>query len=450
MSDAAQVSGIRPRPNWFERWAHPLVTRQLSTLRQGSLTLHSDQGSVEFGDASDLRVNLHVHHPRFFRRAVLGGRLAIAESYIQGDWDCDDLTSLFRLFVRNSGSARRFDRGVARLSEIGHRLYHLWRDNTRTGSRRNIAAHYDLGNEFYKLWLDETLAYSSGLFAAPGCSLRDASLEKFDRVCRKLELSPDDQLVEIGTGWGGFALHAARHYGCQVTTTTISQEQHTVARQRFEQSGLQQQITLLQQDYRDLTGEFDKLASIEMIEAVGYRHFDRYFEHCSRLLRADGTMVLQAIVMPERGYGEYLRSVDFIQRYVFPGGCLPSVAAMLESAGRATDLRFVHAEDFAPHYAETLRQWRNAFEARLSAVRDLGYPESFIRLWRYYLCYCEAAFEERVVGVVQVQFDKPQCRRDPLTLSQRAAETRNPSHPVCQVSCAASSPSTGRERLSHV
>lgn len=449
MSDAASSPVTQPRPNWFDRWAHPLVTRQLSTLTQGSLTLHSQSGSAEFGEAADLSVNLYVHHPRFFRRAVLGGRLAVAESYLQGDWDCDDLTALFRLFIRNEASARRFDRGVARLSEIGHRLYHLWRDNSRTGSRRNIAAHYDLGNEFYKLWLDDTLAYSSGIFATPDFTLRDASMEKFDRVCRKLDLTPRDQLVEIGTGWGGFALHSAREYGCQITTTTISKEQHAIASQRFEQSGLQPQITLLQQDYRDLTGQFDKLASIEMIEAVGHRHLDRYFENCSRLLRAEGTMVLQAIVMPERRYSEYLRSVDFIQRYVFPGGCLPTVGAMLESAGRATDLRFVHAEDFAPHYAETLRQWRHAFEARLSAVRDLGYPESLIRLWRYYLCYCEAAFEERVVGVVQIQFDKPRCRRDPLTLSQRAAATREPANSACQATCAASAPTTGRERLTH-
>ncbi len=406
---------------WVDRWAERLVKHRLDSLTQGSLTLHTGDGSAEFGQTAELRTQLYVHHPRFFSRAVLGGRLSVAESYLQGDWDCDDLTSLFRIFVRNQSSTERFDRGLAWLSELGHRLYHAWHSNSRTGSRRNIAAHYDLGNDFYKLWLDDTLAYSSGIFASPEFTLRDASVEKFDRVCRKLDLHDDDDLIEIGTGWGGFALHAAAHYGCRITTTTISREQHAVAQQRFKQAGVGKQITLLQQDYRDLTGQFGKLVSIEMIEAVGHRYLDRFFRTCSQLLRPDGTMVLQAIVMPEQQYKDYLNSVDFIQRYVFPGGCLPSVASMLESVGRATDLRFVHAEDFAPHYAETLRRWRRSFQDQIATIRDLGYPETLIRLWNYYLCYCEAAFEERTVGVVQIQFDKPRCRRDPLLLSRRAA-----------------------------
>jgi cyclopropane-fatty-acyl-phospholipid synthase len=248
-----------------------------------------------------------------------------------------------------------------------------------------------------------------------------ASTEKFDRVCRKLDLGPNDHVLEIGTGWGGFALHAASNYGCRVTTTTISQQQFTAARERIDAAGLEDRIRLLGSDYRDLQGRFDKLASIEMIEAVGRRHFDTYFRRCGELLRPEGTFVLQAIVMPERGYDRYLRSVDFIQRYIFPGGCLPSVGAILESVGRTTDLRFVHAEDFAPHYAETLRRWRAAFQSQEDRVRSLGYDERFIRMWNYYLCYCEAAFEERSVGVVQLQFDKPQCKRDPLIIGRRAA-----------------------------
>jgi cyclopropane-fatty-acyl-phospholipid synthase len=249
-------------------------------------------------------------------------------------------------------------------------------------------------------------------------------VEKFDRVCRKLDLRPEDHVLEIGTGWGGFAIHAARHYGCRVTTTTISREQFHVAQQRIGAAGLTDRVTLLQADYRDLHGQYDKLVSIEMVEAVGHRFLGDYFRQCGRLLRRDGSLVLQSIVMPERGYSQYLRSVDFIQRYVFPGGCLPSLAAMLEAAGRTTDLRFVHAEDFAPHYAETLRQWRRAFHARLDDVRRLGYPDEFIRLWNYYLCYCEAAFEERYVGVLQIQLDQPGCRRDPILLSRHAAAER--------------------------
>lgn len=414
------------RPRWTDRWAERLVKRHLQSLHRGSLTLKTAGGATHFGQTEELRTEIVVQHPRFFRSAVLGGRLSIAESYLQGDWDCEDLTSLFRIFVRNQPASAGLDRGLARLSEYSHRLYHAWHANTRTGSQRNIAAHYDLGNDFYKLWLDETLAYSSGIFASPHFTLHDASVEKFDRVCRKLDLGDNDELIEIGTGWGGFALHAAQNYGCHVTTTTISREQHAIAAQRFDQAGLGKRVSLLQKDYRDLTGQFDKLVSIEMIEAVGHRYLDGFFRRCSELLRPDGTMVLQAIVMPEQQYDRYLQSVDFIQRYVFPGGCLPTVASMLQSTGRATDLRFVHAEDFAPHYAETLRRWRNSFQEHLGQVRAQGYPETLIRLWNYYLCYCEAAFEERSVGVVQIQFDKPHCRRDPLTLSRRAAAVYRP------------------------
>lgn len=401
--------------NFVDRLARRVVTKQLAGLRRGEITVCDTNGSISLGEPADLQATLRVNQPQFFRHAVLGGTLSVAESYLNGDWECGDLTSLFRIFVRNRDSASMLDGGVAKLASYGHRLFHWWRANSRTGSRRNIGAHYDLGNDFFRLWLDDTMAYSSGIFPASGASLRDASVEKFDRVCRKLGLQPSDEVLEIGTGWGGFAIHAAKNYGCHVTTTTISREQFEVAQQRIKEAGLASRVTLLGQDYRDLHGQFDKLVSIEMIEAVGYQFLDDYFRQCSRLLRPRGSLVLQAIVMPERGYGQYLKSVDFIQRYVFPGGCLPSLGAILASIGRATDLRFVHAEDFAPHYAETLRRWRQAFHMRLDDVRRLGYSEEFIRLWNYYLCYCEAAFEERHVGVQQIQFDKPKCRRDLVT-----------------------------------
>jgi cyclopropane-fatty-acyl-phospholipid synthase len=226
--------------------------------------------------------------------------------------------------------------------------------------------------------------------------------------------------LEIGSGWGGFAIHAAKNYGCHVTTTTISREQFEVAQQRIRGAGLADRITLLQQDYRELHGQFDKLVSIEMIEAVGHRYLDEYFRQCGKLLRPNGSLVLQAIVMPERGYEQYLKSVDFIQRYVFAGGCLPSLGAMLGSVGRTTDLRFVHAEDFAPHYAETLRHWRRAFQNRIHDVRGLGYSDQFIRLWNYYLSYCEAAFEERYIGLLQIQFDRPECSHGSNDLSKQA------------------------------
>lgn len=421
MNDAVLSPRAHVRATPFDRLARRIITRQLSGLTRGEVTICDGAGEFHSGMPADLRVTVRIHHPRFFRQAILGGNLSVAESYLRGDWDCDDLTSLFRIFVRNRKSSDALERGFAWLSHFGRRIVHWWNSNTRAGSRRNIAAHYDLGNAFYRLWLDETMAYSSAVFPHPGAALADGSREKFDRICRKLDLRDTDGVLEIGTGWGGFALHAAGNYGCRVTTTTISREQHAAARERIDAAGLADRIALLDRDYRDLRGRFDKLVSIEMIEAVGHRYLDRFFGQCSRLLEPDGSMVLQAIVMPERGYADYLRSVDFIQRYVFPGGCCPSLGAMLDSVARATDMRFVHAEDFAPHYAETLRRWRHAFHARADDVRHLGFPERFLRLWHYYLCYSEAAFEERYIGVLQVQLDKPECRRDPIEISHRAA-----------------------------
>jgi cyclopropane-fatty-acyl-phospholipid synthase len=410
-----------PRLGVLDRLARRVVARRLAALRGGQITLEDSAGATRLGEPAELHAAIRINEPRFFRDAVAGGTLSVAESYLRGDWDCDDLTGLFRIFIRNGDAADRLDGGLGHLARQAHRLFHWWRGNSRSGSRRNIAAHYDLGNDFFRLWLDDSMAYSSGIFPVPTATLREASVEKFDRVCRKLDLRPDDHVLEIGAGWGGWALHAAQNYRCRVTTTTISQAQFEDARERVVQARLTDRISLLLRDYRDLTGQFDKLVSIEMVEAVGHQYLDAYFRKCGELLRPEGSLVLQAIVMPERRYPQYLRSVDFIQRYVFPGGCLPSLSAMLESVGRTTDLRFVHAEDFAPHYGETLRRWRRAFHERLDDVRRLGYPDEFIRLWTYYLCYCEAVFEERHVGVLQIQFDKPQCRRDPIRLSERAA-----------------------------
>jgi cyclopropane-fatty-acyl-phospholipid synthase len=407
-----QATTILPaRFNSMDRIARGALLKHLSRLHNGQITLQDTSGCASFGSEGDLKATLHVCRPRFFRNAVLGGTLSVAESYLQGDWECDDLVSLFRIFARNRDCATGLDRSFARLAGVGHHLFHWWHSNTREGSRRNIGAHYDLGNDFFRLWLDDTMAYSCGIFRTKEASLTEASLEKFDTICRTLNLRPSDEVIEVGTGWGGFAVHAATNYGCHVTTTTISREQYEGAEQRIEHAGLASQITLLQKDYRDLRGQFDKMVSIEMIEAVGHRFLDDYFRQCSRLLRPHGTMLLQAIVMPERGYEQYLGSVDFIQRYVFPGGCLPSLGSILASVARVTDMRFLRAEDLSPHYAETLRRWRTAFHAQLHEVRALGYSEQFIKLWNYYLSYCEAAFEERCIGVLQILLEKPEYRR---------------------------------------
>lgn len=408
-----------------ERLSQRILFNRLADLQHGELVVQDAAGDARFGEAGKVVASILIRDPRFYRVALTGGTLGVAESYLDGEWDCDDLTSLFRLFLRNRNAADRLGAGMARMAALGHRVWHALRRNSRTGSRRNIQSHYDLGNDFFRIWLDDTLAYSSGIFSTFASTMSDASVEKFDRICRKLELRSSDHLLEIGTGWGGMAIHAAREYGCRVTTTTISHEQHELANQRVLEAGLQRRITLLELDYRDLTGHFDKLASIEMIEAVGYRNFDAYFAKCGQLLRAEGSFVMQGIVMPERGYDEYLRSVDFIQRFVFPGGCLPSLGAILESVGRSSKLRFIHAEEFAAHYAETLLRWRKAFHQQIAEVRRQGYTERFIRLWDYYLCYCEAAFEERHIGVMQLQFDGAACRRDAVRISELATQRRN-------------------------
>lgn len=408
-----------PTQNVLDRVARKAITKQLDSIKGGSLRLSDHFGKSEFGRSSDLDVSVQVHHSRFFRNAVMGGTLSVAESYMRGDWDCDDLTKLFRIFVRNQSKTRHLDRGFARVGRWGHRMFHWLNANTPTGSRRNIAAHYDLGNDFYRLWLDETLAYSSGIFKNASSTMEEASTEKFDRVCRCLELDATDEVLEIGTGWGGFALHAAEKYGCNVTSTTISAEQFGVARDRVLDAGLSQQVTLLQQDYRDLKGQYDKLVSIEMIEAVGHKYLDQYIGQCSRLLKSDGSLMFQAIVMPDHGYDRYRKSVDFIQRYIFPGGCLSSLGAILGSVSRTSDLRFIQAVDFAPHYAETLRRWRKSFQENTTKILQMGYSREFVRMWNYYLCYCEAAFEENYIGVMQIQFGKPGCRIDPSRPSRQ-------------------------------
>jgi cyclopropane-fatty-acyl-phospholipid synthase len=392
--------------------ARKTLYRHLAELKQGRLALSDQSGETAFGASGDLRATVQVHSPAAYRRAVFGGTLALAESYLRGEWDCDDLVAALRIFARNRELTDRMESGLAAQAINSlRRLGYIRLANSQRGSRRNIGAHYDLGNDFFQLWLDETMAYSSGVFPAVEASLKEASQEKFDRICRKLDLRPSDEVIEIGAGWGGFALYAARRYGCRVTTTTISREQYDYAVRAIEQAGLADRITVLNRDYRELSGQFDKLVSIEMVEAVGHRYLDRYFRQCSNLLRPEGTMVIQAIVMPEQNYAAYLKTVDFIQTYVFPGGCLPSLGSMLKASGRVSDLKFLNAEDFAPHYAETLRRWRDRFHDRLDEVRELGYPERFIRLWNFYLCSCEAAFEERTIGVLQLQFDKPQRGR---------------------------------------
>ena len=406
----------------------PLVARflrgrlftQLEQISFGRLLVTEGGQSHCFGTDEGPQAEIKIKSSRFYR-SILGGSTGIGGSFIDGDWDCCDLTELFQILLRNQHCLNNVNGLKSFFVKALQRVGHFLNRNSQSGSQRNIAAHYDLGNDFYKLWLDETMTYSSGIFCDLSDSMLAASEEKLDRVCRKLDLDDNSDVVEIGTGWGGFAIHAASHYDCNVTSTTISQQQYDEARIRVNNAELYHKVKLLQDDYRNLTGQFDRLVSIEMIEAVGHQYLDQYFQKCSQLLKPDGSMLIQAITMPEKHYAQYLSSVDFIQKYIFPGGCLPSISAILESVGRVSDLRFVHTEDLAPHYAETLRRWRQTFDHKIEDVKALGYPDSFIRMWRYYLCYCEAAFEERHIGVHQLVFDKPLCRRDPITITNQAS-----------------------------
>jgi cyclopropane-fatty-acyl-phospholipid synthase len=396
---------------FIDRAARKAVLANLRKVREGRMSVTDSHGRWQFGLETDdgPRANVVVHRPAFYRRVARAGSLGAAESFMDGDWSCDDLTALLRIFTRAAAAADAMDRGRARLSLALAGFWHRLRRNTRGGSRRNIADHYDLGNDFYALWLDETMTYSCGIFEHPSSTLAQASTAKLDRLCRKLDLKATDHVLEIGAGWGSFALHAAGHYGCRVTTTTISRRQHDLARQRIADAGLGGRVTLLLKDYRDLEGQYDKLVSIEMIEAVGHEFLGTYFRQCESLLKPHGAMAIQAITMNDRRYERYRRSADFIQRYIFPGSCCPSIAA-ITAAARGTDLKLVHLEDIGPHYARTLRLWRQNFLARLDRVRALGYPTRFLRMWEYYLCYCEAGFEERYIGDAQLVFTRPRSR----------------------------------------
>jgi cyclopropane-fatty-acyl-phospholipid synthase len=392
----------------FDRLARRLLHGRLAGLREGRLHIADADGEATFGTEGDLAARILVHAPRFYRRAVTGGALGVAASWIDGDWDCDRLADLFRMLIRSRAATGRFDRGgMAGTANAIARVAQRARANTPGGSRRNIRDHYDLGNDFFRLFLDESMTYSAGVFETADATLEQAQTAKLDRICRKLGLRPEHHVLEIGTGWGSFALHAAKHYGCHVTTTTISAEQHALAATRIREAGLEDRITLLQSDYRALTGQYDRLVSIEMIEAVGREYLETFFRVCSDRLRPDGAMLLQVITTSDREYEAYRRSVDFIQRYVFPGSHCPAPNALFGAIGRVGDLRPVHLEDLSADYAETLRHWRGRFHGAADQVRALGYPERFLRLWDFYLQYCEAGFDERHIGDLQLLLAKP-------------------------------------------
>ena len=400
-------------PTALESLARRVVRARLESLRNGQIVVTENGRHESFGGVTDdlpLTVQLTVNDPRFYSDIAFGGAVGAGESYIHGCWSCDELTTLVRILVKNRDVLLDMDGGTSYLTKPLQKIFHRLNRNTRDGSRRNIAAHYDLGNDFYSMWLDKRMMYSSAIFEHADISLDVASAAKLDRICRKLDLGPDDHVLEIGAGWGGFAIFAAENYGCRVTTTTISKQQHHYARYALAEAGLEDRIALLQSDYRDLEGQYDKLVSIEMIEAVGHEYHDAYFGKCCELLKRDGLMLLQAITIADQHYERAKKTVDFIKRFIFPGGCLTSVTAMSDTLTRVTDMRIVNLEDIGPHYAETLQRWRERFFANIDAVRGMGFSEEFIRMWQYYLCYCEGGFLERAIGNVQLLMIRPDAR----------------------------------------
>jgi cyclopropane-fatty-acyl-phospholipid synthase len=387
--------------------AKKLFLSMLQGLQGGSLALVLPDRTFTYGDTqSELSAQLFVHRERFFARALMGGDTAIGEAYMDGDWSTPDLVSLMRLAVRNMTQLENSNSFFSSLSRFADRIRHSLRANTVEGSRRNIHAHYDLSNEFFQLFLDRSMVYSCAWYETTRDSLETAQVQKLDRICRKLDLQPQDRVLEIGTGWGAFALHAARNYGCQITTTTISQQQYAYARDLFDATDTDRRIELLLKDYRELSGSFDKIVSIEMFEAVGFDHYDDFFRACDRLLKPDGSMLLQTITMNEQRFAQYLKHSDWIQKYIFPGAQLASLRGVLDSLARATRLSLFHAEDMGAHYARTLAAWRERFLNSIAEVKALGFDDRFMRMWDYYLAFCEGAFHERHISDFQLLLTK--------------------------------------------
>lgn len=405
---AKTVDYVGRRSNALDQFLRRRLLGQLSALRYGQLRLIDDGEQFEFGEAaSELRVSVEILDPAFYRAIAAYGSVGAGEGYIEGLWRCDNLVGLMRLLVRNRDLLDGMESGLARLGGMAMRGWCALRRNTRVGSRRNIAAHYDLGNDFFRLFLSSDLMYSSAIWSDESDTLEIASTRKLDRICRKLQLRPGDRVIEIGTGWGGFALHAARQYGCHVTTTTISREQHALASEQVAAEGLEGQVKLLREDYRDLRGQYDKLVSIEMVEAIGAPYLDQFFEQVGSLLKPGGAALLQVITIEDHRYAQALNSVDFIKRHIFPGSFIPSINALLAAKTRSSDLALSHLEDFGHSYALTLKAWRERFIARLPQVRAQGFDDRFIRMWEFYLAYCEGGFRERSIGVAHLLLAKP-------------------------------------------
>ena len=410
------LSKILTNSKVLDQICKSVLVKKLKNLHTGHLILVDKSGprieNLNFGDQnSSLKATIHIHRSCFYSRTLLGGSIGNGESYVDADWDSHDLTALIRIFVLNRDLLQSIDEGIGSLLQPLQKLIHgIGRANTIHGSRENIRAHYDIGNDFFKLFLDETMMYSSALFSNKDIPLKEASLNKIQVICQRLALKSSDHLIEIGSGWGSLAIYASQNYGCKVTTTTISSEQFQYTKQKVKEAGLEEKVTVLFEDYRKLKGTYDKLVSIEMIEAVGINNLPVYFSKCSSLLKEDGLMVIQAITIRDQFFDTYRRSVDFIQRHIFPGGGLPSVSAILGFVSQKTNLILIDQKDYAEDYAHTLYLWAERLKSKEKEILELGYPDYLHRLWQYYFSYCEGAFRERAIGLSQLTLAKPKYR----------------------------------------
>ncbi len=413
-------SRVQVRPSWIERRASAVFTRLMERLRIGSLAVRFPDGTRRsFGDPdSGLRSEIRIHSYRFFRRLITSADIGIGESYVEGEWDADDLTRVLIIFCENMELIDERSLLTYKLFRWANRFRHALRRNTVNGSRKNISHHYDLGNEFYRLFLDETMMYSCGVYTERQGTLEQAQRNKLDKLIEKARIGPDDHVLEIGSGWGSFAIEAVRATGCRVTTTTISKEQFKVVQERVREADLEDRITPLLCDYRKLEGRFDKIVSIEMLEAVGHEYYGTFFRTIDRLLKPNGLAVIQVITIPDQRYADYRRSTDWIQKHVFPGAVVPSLEALSRAMTRDSQLMVESLENIGIHYARTLRDWRERFQQKLSEAESLGYDSRFQRMWNYYLCYCEAGFATRILNDLHLVLTRPNNKNLPGEIYQ--------------------------------
>ena len=396
--------------NILHRLARALVFNQLKKIKIGQITIVEGSQKFSFGKKDKLNVTVTVHDPRFYGALAFGGSIGVSEAFMQKFWSASDLTKLIRIMAINQNTMDQLEGLFNIFLKPILKCLHYLNQNSVKGSEINISKHYDLGNDFFSLFLDSTMMYSSAVFKNPHDSLYQGSIHKLETICQGLELTSQDHIIEIGSGWGGFAIYAAQHYGCKVTTTTISKEQYKYVRQKIKDLKLSHKINVLFSDYRHLKGQYDKLVSIEMLEAVGYQYYDTYFKVCANLLKPQGLAVIQTITITDQRYEKAKRSVDFIQRYIFPGSCIPSITALQNSMTQSSDLKIYSIHDIGTHYARTLALWRKEFFKNLIDIKGLGFDDTFIRMWHFYFSYCEGGFEEKVISDIHLKLVKPGYR----------------------------------------